>query len=72
MYAIISIIGFILSRFLAARRHPGLLAERAHFTQHENTESWDKILGPLVGLGGGLILLIAGLDALLDLSLIHI
>jgi len=68
VYAIISIIGFILSRFLAARRHPGLLAERAHFTQHENTESWDKILGPLVGLGGGLILLIAGLDALLDWS----
>ena len=68
VYAIISIIGFILSRFLAARRHPGLLAERAHFTQHENTESWDRILGPLVGLGGGLIPLVVGLDALFNWS----
>jgi protein-S-isoprenylcysteine O-methyltransferase Ste14 len=68
VYAIVSVLGFALSRFLAARRHPDLLAERAHFTQHENTESWDRILGPLVGLGGGLIPLIAGLDALLDLS----
>lgn len=68
VYAIISILSFAISRMLAARRHPDLLAERARFLQHEDAKSWDKILSPLVGLGGGLILLVAGLDALFDWS----
>ncbi len=62
-YALICILGFIVSRALAARRHPDLLAERARFTQHEDAKAWDKLLAPLVGLGGGLIPLVAGLDA---------
>jgi len=68
VYAIIGIFGFAISRILAARRHPDLLAERARFLQHEDAKPWDKYLSPLVGLGGGLIPLIAGLDALFDLS----
>jgi protein-S-isoprenylcysteine O-methyltransferase Ste14 len=67
-YAIISILGFALSRILAARRHPDLLAERARFMQHENAKPWDKRLAPLLGIGSGLALLIAGLDALYDWS----
>lgn len=31
--------------------------------QHEDTKPWDEILAPLVGLGGALIPLAAGLDA---------
>jgi protein-S-isoprenylcysteine O-methyltransferase Ste14 len=58
----------VLSRALAARKHPDLLAERARFMDHEDTASWDKILAPLVGLGGGLIPLVAGLDALFSWS----
>ena len=68
LYAIISILGFIISRVLAARRHPDLIAERAKIMQHEDTKSWDKKLAPLAGLGGGLVLVIAGLDALFDWS----
>ena len=68
IYAIIGILGFAISRGLAARRHPDLLAERARFLQHEDAKPWDKLLSPLVGLGGGLILLVAGLDALFDWS----
>jgi protein-S-isoprenylcysteine O-methyltransferase Ste14 len=67
-YAIISILGFALSRILAARRHPDLLAERARFMQHENAKPWDKRLAPLLGIGSGLALLITGLDALYDWS----
>ncbi|MEZ4591596.1 MAG: isoprenylcysteine carboxylmethyltransferase family protein [Chloroflexota bacterium] len=63
LYAAINIVGFAASRALAARAHPDLLAERARFLEHEDTASWDKILAPLVGLGGGLIPLVAGLDA---------
>ena len=68
VYAIICILGFAISRVLAARRHPDLLAERARFMQHENAKPWDKLLAPLLGLGGGLVLLVAGLDALFDWS----
>lgn len=63
VYALVCILGFVISRGLAARRHPDVLAERARFGQHEDAASWDKILARLVGLGGGLIPLVAGLDA---------
>jgi hypothetical protein len=36
VYALICIAGFAISRALAARRHPDLLAERAQFMHHEN------------------------------------
>jgi protein-S-isoprenylcysteine O-methyltransferase Ste14 len=68
LYAIIGILGFAISRVLAARRHPDLLAERARFLQHEDAKPWDKFLSPMVGLGGGLIPLVAGLDALFGWS----
>jgi len=68
VYAIICILGFAISRMLAARRHADLLAERARFMQHEDAKSWDKLLAPLVGLGGGLIPLVVGLDALFKWS----
>jgi protein-S-isoprenylcysteine O-methyltransferase Ste14 len=63
VYAAVAILGFAISRALAARRNPDLLAERARFLRHENAQPWDRVLAPLVGLGGGLIPLVAGLDA---------
>ena len=64
IYAFISILGYAISRALAARRHPDLLAERARFLRHEGAKTWDKYLSPIVGLGSGLVLLVVGLDAL--------
>jgi len=63
VYAIISILGFAISRMLLAQRHPDLLAERIRFLQHHNDKRWDRILAPLVGLGCGLVPMVAGLDA---------
>ncbi|NUM44391.1 MAG: isoprenylcysteine carboxylmethyltransferase family protein [Anaerolineales bacterium] len=68
VYALVVILGFVISRVLAARRNPDLLAERAKMLQHEDAKPWDKVLAPLVGLGGGLIPLVAGLDALFGWS----
>ena len=68
IYAIVSILGFVISRILAARRHPDIIAERAKILQHEDTQPWDKKLAPLAGLGGGLVLVVAGLDELLGWS----
>ena len=64
IYALVSISGFVISRWLAARRHPDLLAERARFLDQEDAKSWDKIMAPVVGLGSALVPLAAGLDAL--------
>ncbi len=61
-YAIISIAGFIISRVLAARRHPDLIAERAQHMQQANIKPWDKRLTAWLMLGGILVPLIAGLD----------
>jgi protein-S-isoprenylcysteine O-methyltransferase Ste14 len=64
-YGLLSILSFIVSRLLIARRNPDLIAERARSLQHEDAQPWDKRLAPLMGLGGILVLLIAGLDELL-------
>ena len=61
-YAVISIVGFAVSRVLAARRHSDLIAERARTLQHEDAKPWDKKLAPLAGLGGALVLVVAGLE----------
>jgi protein-S-isoprenylcysteine O-methyltransferase Ste14 len=63
VYAVIYILGFVISRILAARRNPDLIAERARIMQHEDIKSWDKLLAPLLGIGGVLVLVVAGLDA---------
>jgi len=62
-YAILSIASFAISRALAARRHPDLIAERAQHMQQENIKPWDKRLAVWLMLGGILVLLVAGLDA---------
>jgi protein-S-isoprenylcysteine O-methyltransferase Ste14 len=62
VYAIIYILGFVISRMLAARRNPGLLTERARMMEHEDTQPWDKKLAPLLGIGGVFIMVVAGLD----------
>lgn len=66
VYALVSIAGFAISRAIAARRNPDLIAERARYLDHEDAKPWDKLLSPLVGLGGGLIPLVAGIEALFN------
>lgn len=59
----IFVLGFIVSRAIAARKSPGILKERANYNQQENTQAWDKWLSPAVAFGSVFILLVAGLDA---------
>ena len=67
-YAVVFILGFAISRVLAARRHPDILAERARFMQHENAKAWDRLLVSILVLASTSILVVAGLDTLLDWS----
>jgi protein-S-isoprenylcysteine O-methyltransferase Ste14 len=68
IYAAVYILGFAISRALAARRHPDILAERARFMQHETAKTWDRLLVPLLALASTMILVVAGLDSLLGWS----
>ena len=64
VFVFFSVFGFVVSRVLANRAHPDLLAERARMVSQENTAPWDRVLSPMLGLGGGLIPIVAGLDRL--------
>ena len=68
VYGFINVLGFAISRAIAGKRNPDLITERAQFMKHENVFNWDKILAPIVVLGGGLIPLVVGLDELLNWS----
>lgn len=61
-YAVVGTVGFAASRVLAARRNPGLIDERARSMELQGAKSWDRILAPMVALGGILIAVVAGLD----------
>jgi protein-S-isoprenylcysteine O-methyltransferase Ste14 len=64
VYAATATVGFILSRWLAARRHPDILQERARSMELKDAKSWDRILAPVMALGSVVILIVAGLDKL--------
>jgi protein-S-isoprenylcysteine O-methyltransferase Ste14 len=68
VYGILSVLSFVVSRVLMARRHPDLIAERSRFGQQEDAQSWDKQILPLMGVAGVLVLVVSGLDELLDWS----
>lgn len=61
-YLVINVLGFIVSRVLAARRNPDIIAERARSMELQGAKSWDRILSPMLVFGYFLILLVAGLD----------
>lgn len=61
-YAIINILGFVISRVLAARRNPDIITERARSMELQDAKPWDKILSPALAFGGLLILIVVGAD----------
>lgn len=63
-YAVTAVLGFILSRVLAAKRHPDILAERARSMEMKDAKPWDKFLAPMMAFGTVFILIVAGFDRL--------
>jgi len=61
-YAIINILGFVISRVLAAHRNPDIITERARSMDMEEAKPWDKILAPMMAFSGLIILIVAGAD----------
>jgi len=64
LYFVLYVLAFAVSRLLASRRHPDIIAERARTFQHQDAAWWDRFLVPLIGIGGILTMVVAGLDAL--------
>ncbi|MBI2332279.1 MAG: isoprenylcysteine carboxylmethyltransferase family protein [Chloroflexi bacterium] len=65
-YAVASILAFVVSRILAGKRHPDLIAERARFMEAKDTKPWDKVLAPMLGIGSVLVLIVVGVDKYYD------
>ena len=68
VYALTSALGFIVSRVLAAQRHPDILEERARSMDLEDAKPWDRVLAPSLAFGNILILVVAGFDRLFGWS----
>lgn len=62
VYAVILFLGFVLSRALAARAHPDIIAERSDSFGKKDAKPWDRFLAPAMAFGGMFIPIIAGLD----------
>lgn len=63
-YGVLGLGSFIISRYLAARKTPDIIAERAKFMKHENAQSWDKPILAVAGVTGILVAVVAGMDKL--------
>ncbi|HEY5731142.1 MAG TPA: isoprenylcysteine carboxylmethyltransferase family protein [Anaerolineales bacterium] len=63
-YAALGFLGFVISRVLASRHHPDLLAERSGSMGREDAKPWDRVLAPAMALGSVVPLIVAGLDKL--------
>jgi len=63
-YGLLGFFSFAISRVLAARKNPDLIAERAKFLQHEDAESWDNKILKLLAIIGILYYVLIGMDRL--------
>ena len=63
-YLAINVLGFFISRLLAAKRNPGILQERARYLDHKDIKAWDRTLAFLLGIGGVFIQVTPGLERL--------
>ena len=63
VYSLLFVAAGLGGRFLAERRHPGLLAERQNIDNIQTVKAWDKVLAPLMALSISLpLVIVAGLD----------
>ena len=63
VYSLLFVAAGLGGRFLAERRHPGLLAERQNIDNIQTVKAWDKVLAPLMALSLSLpLVIVAGLD----------
>lgn len=63
VFVIVMFATTLVSRYLAWRKNPDLLSERARSLEMQGAKSWDKKIVPLIGIVGPMaLLLVAGLN----------
>lgn len=63
VFSMLIFVAGIGGRFLAEKRHPGLLVERSSMEKAQNAKAWDKVLAPLMAISLSFpIVIVAGLD----------
>ena len=63
VYLVLIFVSGISGRFLAEKRHPGILVERFVSEKTLNAKPWDKLLSPLMAISFTFpLLIVAGLD----------
>jgi len=63
VFSVLIFLAGIGGRFLAEKRHPGILVERASMEKAQNAKPWDKILAPLMAISLSFpLVIVAGLD----------
>ena len=63
IYSVLVFLAGIAGRLWAEKRHPGLLAERADFSNAQAVKPWDRVLAPLMALTVSFpLVVVAGLD----------
>lgn len=62
-YSVLLFLAGIGGRFLAEKRHPGILVERVNSEKTLNAKPWDKVLSPLMAISLTFpLVIVAGLD----------
>ena len=63
VFSLLIFLAGIGGRFLAEKRHPGILVERASTEKARSAKPWDKILAPLMAISLSFpLVIVAGLD----------
>jgi len=62
-FLILFLLAGVGGRFVAEKRHPGILVERSNMEKAKDSKAWDKVLAPLMALSLSFpLLIVAGLD----------
>ena len=63
VFSVLLFVAGIGGRFLAEKRHPGILVERSSMKKARNAKPWDKVLAPLMAISLSFpLVIVAGLD----------
>ena len=63
VFFILIFLAGIGGRYIAEKRHPGILTERSSIEKAQNMKPWDKVLAPLMAISLSFpIVIVAGLD----------
>ena len=63
VYGALLFLSGIVGRYLAEKRHPGILVERVNSEKTLNAKPWDKVLSPLMAISFTFpLVIVAGLD----------